>query len=249
MSLAAFGLVWILLTSAVLLGQVTTATFYGIVTDTTGGVIPGATATLTNIGTGATLTRQTDASGEFGFTFLAVGTYRLRIEAAGFKALEGRDIVLGAAQNIRRSYTLEVGEVTETVEVTATTPLVNTVSAEQRQNITTTQITELPLSRRNIAGVVTLGTGVTRNEGDVFLNGSGRGGTQVSVDGTDATSDPERPSISMFGGFNYVNTISIEAVRGATHQRRDPGRVHARDGRQPEPHHQVGHEPAPRVGV
>jgi hypothetical protein len=213
MSLTAFGLVWILLTSAVLLGQVTSATFYGMVSDPTGGVIPAATATLTNSGTGASYVRQTDTRGEFGFTFVPVGSYTLRIEAPGFKVLEERNINLGAAQNVRRNFSLEVGAVTETVEVTSAAPLVNTVSAEQRESIGTVQISELPLSRRSIAGAVTLGSGVTRSAGDVFLNGSGRGGTQVSVDGTDATSNPERPSINNFGDFNYVSVLSIDAVQ------------------------------------
>lgn len=202
-----------LLAAGAAFGQVTTATLYGTVTDPTGAVIPGARFTLTNNGTGAAQTKTADAAGEVGFTFLPVGTYNIRIETAGFKVYQARDLQLSAAQNVRRSFVLEVGEVTETVEVTSAAPLVNTVSAEQRENITTLQIAELPLSRRSIAGVVTLGTGVTRSSGDVFLNGSGRGGTQVSVDGTDATSNPERPSISMFGDFNYVSTVSIDAVQ------------------------------------
>lgn len=210
---AFLGAAWVLSAGALLWGQVTTATFYGIVVDPSGGVIPGATATLTNTGIGATYNRQSDATGEFGFTFLPVGSYRLRIEAGGFKSLQEIDVTLGAAQNVRRTFTLEVGEVTETIEITSAIPLVNTVSAEQRENINTRQISELPLSRRNIAGIVTLGTGVVRSSGDVYLNGSGRGGTQVSVDGTDATSNPERPSINMFGNFNYVSTISIDAVQ------------------------------------
>ena len=193
--------------------QVTTATFYGIVTDPTGAVIPDATVTLTNVGTAATQSQTADATGEFAFTFVRVGTYTVRIQADGFKAFEGQRMELGAAQNIRQTFNLEIGDVTETIEVSSAAPLVNTVSAEQRENITTTQIAELPLSRRNIAGVVTLGTGVVRNSGDVYLNGSGRGGTQVSVDGTDATSNPERPSINMFGNFNYVSTVSIDSVQ------------------------------------
>jgi hypothetical protein len=205
--------VWCLVFSAALVAQVTTATFYGIVTDPTGAAVPSANITLTNTGTQANYTRTTDATGEFGFTFVPVGSYTLRIEAAGFKVFEGRDINLGAAQNIRRTFNLEIGNVSETIEVTSSAPLVNTVSAEQRENIGSIQISELPLSRRSIAGAVTLGSGVTRNAGDIFLNGSGRGGTQVSVDGTDATSNPERPSINNFGDFNYVAVLSIDAVQ------------------------------------
>ena len=216
--MSGFRLIVVVVTMSLLLvgaavSQVTTATFYGIVTDPTGAVIPGATVTLTNVGTGAAQSHTTDAAGEFAFTFVRVGTYTVRIQSDGFKAFEGQRMELGAAQNIRQTFSLEVGDVTETIEVSSAAPLVNTVSAEQRENITTTQISELPLSRRNIAGVVTLGTGVVRNSGDVYLNGSGRGGTQVSVDGTDATSNPERPSINMFGNFNYVSTVSIDSVQ------------------------------------
>jgi hypothetical protein len=102
--------------------------------------------------------------------------------------------------------------VSESVEVVSQAALVNTVSAEQRESIGNTQVQQLPLSRRNVAGLVTLTTGATRSLGDVYLNGAGRGGTSVAVDGTDATGNPERPSLAMFGDFNYINGISIEAV-------------------------------------
>src|SRR6266568_1828813 len=65
--------------------QVTTATFYGTVTDPTGAVIPGAAVALVSEETGASISKTTDASGEFVFNFLHVGTYKLRIGAQGFK--------------------------------------------------------------------------------------------------------------------------------------------------------------------
>ncbi|MBM3725310.1 MAG: TonB-dependent receptor [Acidobacteria bacterium] len=202
----------LLLATPALHAQVTTATFYGIVTDPTGAVIAGAEATLTNEGTQGTLKQTTDGSGEFAFNFVPAGTYTLRIQANGFKASLNKSIPLSAAESLRRTFALEVGTVAESVEVTSAVALVNTVSAEQREAITTTQVNELPLSRRNVAGLVTLSSGVTRSGGDVYLNGAGRGGTSVSVDGTDATGNPERPSLAMFGDFNYINGISIEAV-------------------------------------
>jgi len=195
-----------------LTAQVTTATFYGIVTDPSGAVVAGAEATLTNEGTQATLRQATDNSGEFVFNFVPPGTYTLKIQANGFKVSSNTGIALSAAENLRRTYVLAVGAVSESVEVSSQVALVNTVSAEQRESLNATQVQELPLSRRNVAGLVTLSTGVTRNGGDVYLNGAGRGGTSVSVDGTDATGNPERPSLAMFGDFNYINGISVEAV-------------------------------------
>ncbi|MGH9660859.1 MAG: carboxypeptidase-like regulatory domain-containing protein, partial [Bryobacteraceae bacterium] len=72
--------------------QVTTATFYGIVTDPTGAVVPGANVTLTHEGTSAAAARTADAAGEFVFDFLRVGSYTLRIEARGFKKYESKGI-------------------------------------------------------------------------------------------------------------------------------------------------------------
>ncbi len=192
--------------------QVTTATFYGIVTDPSGAVIAAAEATLTNEGTQATLRQTADSTGEFVFNFVPVGTYTLRVQANGFKVSLNKGIPLSAGESLRRTFALEVGTVSESVEVLSQASLVNTVSAEQRESIGTAQVQELPLSRRNVAGLVTLSSGVTRSGGDVYLNGAGRGGTSVSVDGTDATGNPERPSLAMFGDFNYINGISIEAV-------------------------------------
>ena len=84
------------------LAQVTTATFYGIVTDGSGAAIPGATATLSEQNTGASTVRASDTSGEFTFDFLHVGTYTLRIEAKGFKSHVLSGLVLSAGQNVRR---------------------------------------------------------------------------------------------------------------------------------------------------
>ena len=192
--------------------QVTTATFYGIVVDPSGSVVVGAEASLVNEGTKASLRQQTSNTGEFAFNFVPVGVYTLRIQANGFKTAVNSGLQLSAGENLRRTFTLDLGTVAESVEVSTQTSVVNTVSAEQRETVGTRQVVELPLSRRNVANIVTLSSGVTRSSGDIYLNGAGRGGTSISVDGTDATGNPERPSLAMFGDYNYINGISIEAV-------------------------------------
>jgi len=95
------------------LAHVTTARFYGIVTDPSGAVVPGATVTLTN--------QDTGAAGEFMFDFVPVGTYTLGIEARGFKSFQSRGIELSAAQSVRQTFALEIGSASETVRVTAET--------------------------------------------------------------------------------------------------------------------------------
>ena len=194
--------------------QVTTATMYGIVQDPTGAVIPGAQITLTNEGTGGTFTTSTDERGEFGFSVLPVGTYTLGVEAPGFKTLQSRRMGLAASQVVRQTHTLELGEVSEVVSVEGSAPLIETASAEQRESLTQAQVHELPLSRRNVTNILKLSSGVDTGNGSVRINGQGRSGTVVTVDGTDANSNPsEGRAMEQYGGQNYIDVLSIDAVQ------------------------------------
>ncbi|MCU1325246.1 MAG: TonB-dependent receptor plug [Bryobacterales bacterium] len=204
--------------------QVTTATFYGIVTDSTGAVVPGASVTFLNDGTASSQKQVSSDAGEFVFDLLRVGTYTIRIEAQGFKAFTATGLELAAAQHVRRTFGLQVGSVSETVNVDSTTPLVNTVSAEQRESVDGKVVAELPLSRRNYTNLLSVGTGVTvsnagsapghgNRDGGVRLNGLGRSATTFTVDGTDANGNAEGRSGALFTNFNYIDTMSIEAVQ------------------------------------
>lgn len=162
--------------------QVTTATFYGIVTDASGAALPGASVTLRHEGTGAVASKTTDGSGEFVFGFVPVGLHTLKIELTGFKTFESRGLELGAGQNVRRTYTLELGKLEETLTVSGDSVLVNTVAPEQRENFSRVEVTELPLGRRNFSNILRIGTGVTpAGEGGFRLNGLGRSGTKITV--------------------------------------------------------------------
>src|SRR5262245_35208358 len=142
----------LLLFQSVVFGQVTTASFYGTVTDPSGAVIPAASVTLTHEQTGAVRSTITDTAGDFVFDFLKVGLYTFRIEAQGFKRYQVSGMEFTSAQNLRQTFALQVGGVAETVEVTGATSLVNTVSAEQREGMSTLRVRELPLARRNYTG-------------------------------------------------------------------------------------------------
>ena len=193
--------------------QVTTATFYGIVNDATGAVVPGAMVSLTNVGTSEVYRKVSDASGEFGFQFLPVGTYTLRIEAQGFRARETSGITLTAGQQTRQTYQLDVGAVTETLKVEGSAPLLNTVSAEQQQSIDSTTAKELPLARRDFSGLLKLGTGVsTATNGTVRMNGAGEAGTNFSVDGTAASGNTEGRTYSTYGNSGYIQIMSLEGI-------------------------------------
>jgi hypothetical protein len=215
-SLKALAGAWLVLYIAIAWCQVTTGTFYGIVSDPSGAVVSGAKVTLSHEGTGAVSTATTDATGEFVFNFLPVGLYTLRIEASGFKLLESRGMEVLAAQNIRRTFNLDVGQISETVSVSGQTTQVNTVAAEQRESFSNSEVTQLPISRRNYSSLLAVGTGVTYTTdsgNSVRLNGLGKSGTSITVDGTDASANPEGRATSMYQGFNYIDTLSIEAIQ------------------------------------
>jgi hypothetical protein len=199
--------------AALAVGQTTTATFYGIVADSSGATIPGAVATLTEKTTGAVASRTADGAGEFVFDFLHVGTYTLRIEAHGFKASVIDGLIFNAGQNVRRNFPLELGAVTETVNVASNMEEVNTVDAEQRQSFSRQEALELPVARRNFSNLLSIGTGVSSTSSGVRLNGLGSNGTRVTVDGTNATGNSEASYISMYQAFNYIETLSVEAIR------------------------------------
>ena len=193
--------------------QQTTATFYGIVKDSTGAVIPAASVTLTHEATSAVFRKLSDAAGEFQFDFLHVGGYALRIEAPGFKHFASSGIELLAGQQVRQTFTLEVGAVTETVRVEGAAPLVNTVSTEQLQTFTSTTVKELPLSRRNVGSMLRIGTGVTYTGEGVRMDGTGKNGSAYTVDGTEASGNPEGRYSSTYSQSNYIDIVSIEAIQ------------------------------------
>jgi len=193
--------------------QVTTATMYGIVTDSTGARVPAAAVTLVHEDTNVNLNRVADDAGEFEFNFLRVGNYRVRIEAKGFKRYENTGIELTAAQSMRQTFTLEVGVLTETVKVEGMATQVNTVSAEQLQTFDTAKVSELPLGRRNFTSLLRIGTGITMTADGPRMNGVGKNGTAYSVDGTDASANPEGRQAQTYGNANYIDIMSIEAIQ------------------------------------
>jgi len=128
-----------LLASIILVGvapaaaQRTTATLAGLVVDTSGGALPGATIELVNDETAVPEQPQVSgATGEFVFNYVPVGKYTLTISLSGFKTYKSTGVQLSAAQNVRQRYQLEVGGIEENITVSGESPLVNALSPEQR---------------------------------------------------------------------------------------------------------------------
>ncbi|MDE0126484.1 MAG: TonB-dependent receptor [Bryobacterales bacterium] len=181
--------------------QVTFASVTGLVTDPGGAVIPGAEVELTNSDTGETRATTTGETGRFTMPQLKPGTYELNVETPGFKRFVRLNIRLQGSQDAEINAALELGEVTETVEVTAQAVLLDTQSANQTSDLNSEEITELPLNFRNPLLLVHANAGVN----SAFQN-AGRRSVQ------DRYNDQEMALFSMNGGREASNTITIDGV-------------------------------------
>jgi hypothetical protein len=197
--------------------QVITATLYGVVHDSTGAILPGATVVVTNQGTNLTRETVSDERGEFALPALPAGPYAIKIELSGFKAYNSQGLSLAAGQTVRQTYVLEVGSLEETVTVTESVPLVQTSSTAQMQTIGS-EVQDIPVSRRNLQNVVLLAPGVSSPDsanggGRAFrVNGVGDGGSAITVDGSSAQTNPENRGFGNYGGQNQIEIMSVESV-------------------------------------
>src|ERR1041384_6730069 len=147
-----------------------TGRIVGLVKDSSGGTVIGANVTLTNEGTNISKTTQTDSEGNYLFSLVEPGSYRVTIEHTGFKKYVQSGIILELNQNGRVDAMLNVGQVSETVEVNAAPPQVDTTSAVLGKVEDTRRIQDLPLVDRNTLQLGLLQAGVFAPDPD---DGSG----------------------------------------------------------------------------
>jgi hypothetical protein len=157
--------------------QAFTATLNGIVSDSAGAVLTGARLTLTAAELGITRTYTTDASGAYVFSQLPPAVYSLRVEAQGFKTFQQNGISLAAGQSAQQSLTLQVGSVSERVEVVSEAPLLNADNANISSDISARQVVELPLNLRNVYGLAFLNSSVSNTAEYQVVGGNGISGS------------------------------------------------------------------------
>jgi len=154
-----FLLVLLLVPAAI--SQVITGDVLGTVTDSTGAIVPGATVTIKNVGTGISRTATTESNGEYTFNLLQPGNYTLSVVVQGFKPVNVKDFPLTSASRIRQDVQLQVGNANETVDVTGEAPLLQTDSSAVGSTINDRTTDLVPLNGRNITNLVTVQPGVT----------------------------------------------------------------------------------------
>jgi hypothetical protein len=158
---------------ASLAAQAVTGTILGVITDSTGAILPGVTVTLTNAGTGLVRVVTTDSNGEYTAPSLPTGRYAVKAELSGFKTTTMPDVDLGVDQRMRINAKLEIGTVQESVTVTGSSPLVQTSSSELGTTVVEEQIKTLPLNGRNFVNLTRTVPGVVRGIPGANIDGAG----------------------------------------------------------------------------
>jgi hypothetical protein len=154
-----FSCVFSLLVAGRLFASVT-ASISGTVKDASGASIAGATVTATNTGTGIAETRTTNGQGFYSFQLLPLGTYVLTVEQTGFKEYQQTELVLDVNSALTVDATLQVGQVSEKIEVAANALHVDTVSSQMGEVIEGKEMTDVPLVTRSYTDLLALQPGV-----------------------------------------------------------------------------------------
>lgn len=145
------------------IAQVITATLTGIVRDASGAIVAGANIRAVNVGTNLDRSTVSDSAGNYSIPALSPGEYRIESEHEGFKKAMLSGIVLQVNQQARVDIHLQLGQVSETVSVAATVPLINTETPAIGSVITQKEVVEMPLNGRNFMELTTLTGGMNES--------------------------------------------------------------------------------------
>ncbi|HLI30304.1 MAG TPA: carboxypeptidase regulatory-like domain-containing protein, partial [Terriglobia bacterium] len=173
--------------------QVAGGTILGTVSDPSGAAIPNVSVSIKNVATGVVRSVATDSAGFYSVPNLLPGPYAVTASAKGFTTLVRSGITLSVGQTLQLNLTLQVGAISQQVQVTGAAPLVQTATSSVSEQVTGTTVRQLPLNGRDWAQLATLQPGITsvRNQSQVGTVAFGdvnrvlRGfGNQLSVSGT-----------------------------------------------------------------
>ncbi|MDQ3650885.1 MAG: carboxypeptidase regulatory-like domain-containing protein [Acidobacteriota bacterium] len=195
-------LVIVLLCAVAVIGQTNKGGISGTVTDPNGAAIPGATVTITNLGTNQSVTLMTSDDGAFSASSLDPVSYSVTVEMAGFKKALLESVKVDTATTATANVSLETGDVGEQVTVTSDAPLLNTESGVTSHTITERQIQDVPLNNRSVLDLAVTAPNVSGDAGsedpgvggdqpvpgfNLNVNGGRSGSTAILADGVNNT--------------------------------------------------------------
>ncbi len=216
--------------SPVLAQSGTTGALTGTVTDSSGGVIVGATVTATSLGTGQERTAATDSTGTYKFSLLAAGNYSVKFAANGFKTAQLDSVTVNITATAVLNQKLEVGAQSEHVTVEATAETLQTQNVTNGTLVGSKEIVDLPLSGRNYTQIIDLSPGVVANVAtasavgngtqDINVNGSGSDQNNYIMDGVSQTNYGSGGGAQSgnFPGIGIPNPDSIQEFKIQTSQ-------------------------------
>jgi Carboxypeptidase regulatory-like domain len=153
-------LVLLILISSAVFAQETRSTLTGHVADSTGGRVPGVAISILNMDTGVVTNAKSNSAGDFTVPFLLPGRYQVNAEMTGYKNYTHKGLILQTEQTVTENITLSVGNVSESVTVEGSTPLVDTADASTGQTLTAEEIEDLPSNGRSPLGFARFEFGV-----------------------------------------------------------------------------------------
>ena len=213
-SFLAFCLLSLLPVLAIAQSQATTGVIEGVVTDSTGGVLPGVTVTLRNTATNYEQVQVTDSGGRFRGLLLPLGPYEAKATLQGFATQTVKGLDLGLGQTLTVDVKLSQAAVSEEMVVTAEAPLIETARTEGATRISDEAVSDLPNNGRNFLDLTKLTPGVTIVQGpdgdELSINGQKGISNNISVDGADFNN----PFFGeQRGGQRPAFTFNLDAVK------------------------------------
>ncbi|MEJ2008783.1 MAG: carboxypeptidase-like regulatory domain-containing protein [Acidobacteriota bacterium] len=203
--------------SSNLRAQVDTGTVLGTIKDQSGAVVPNATVTLTNEGTGFQMTAKTSGAGTYTFTPVRIGTYSVSVESPGFAKAVQTHLTLNIDQQLVVNLTLHPGAVTQAITVTTAPPALQTQNASLGNVVTGRNVNNLPLNGRNFTFLAQLVAGVNTPQADTrgnaasgafSANGMRPAQNNYLLDGIDNNSD----NVDFLNGTNYNVLPPVDAI-------------------------------------
>lgn len=209
----------LLLAATLGFGQTSLATVTGTITDATGALLAETPVTLRNLDTGSAFTAASSNTGNYTLSQLPIGLYELTVTASGFKTYSRQGFRLVAGQIMREDIALEVGQTTESVTVTAEASMLKTESTQVSQNVTLSQLANLPILQvgvsnqgfRDPMNAVRLVPGIIYTPGGLLntmvVNGTPANSVQARLDG-----QTQNPTSARLLGYTGQTQPSVDAI-------------------------------------